>query len=171
MTRTGNWALKGDGKRVEVRELPLFHVAYARSFGDYYGPGLYQAWYRLMAWAFARGLAREDAVFLGVAHDDPEVTPPERCRYDACLVVGPQVRAEADIGIAELPSGPCAMWNTEKRAEQIAAGWDEFFCGWLPDSGFEPDSRPIVELYASGLQTPEGKYQLAYCIPVRPLQT
>jgi AraC family transcriptional regulator len=154
---------------VELRPLPPWRVAYVRHHGSYYAQGLYDAWDQLSRWVVSRGLWRPEAMFVGLAHDDPEVTPAERCRYDACLVVDGSVQPEGLVGVTDLPGGLYAVWDTVRAAEQIGAGWDDFFRDWLPDSGYQPDARPCLELYGDGAELPDGRYRVGFGIPVTPL--
>ena len=68
--------------KVDVKQLPEYRVAYVRQIGPY-GPALAQAWERIMAWAGKNGLPGPDTAALGVSWDNPSLTLPERCRYDA----------------------------------------------------------------------------------------
>ncbi len=60
-------------------------VAFMRHVGPYGNVG--QTWGKFFAWAGSRGLAGRGARILGIVHDDPEVTSPDKIRYDACIVV------------------------------------------------------------------------------------
>ena len=44
-------------------------------------------WGKLAAWAGARGLFGPGPRFIGVSYDDPQITPPEKLRYDAAITV------------------------------------------------------------------------------------
>ena len=74
---------------VRVEEVRPMRVAFVRHTGPYAGCGA--AWGRLCTWAGSRRLIGPSSTFLGVCHDDPEVTPPEKIRYDACVTVSDAV--------------------------------------------------------------------------------
>jgi len=59
--------------------------------------------------AGCQGLLRGRPTILGIVHDDPEVTPLEKIRYDACLVVDGVLRAEGEIGVQEIGGGEFAV--------------------------------------------------------------
>ena len=71
---------------VKIEKLPEYRIAYMRQIGPY-GPGNAQVMEKLKKWAMTRELLTESAIILGIAHDDPEITPSEKCRYDACIVI------------------------------------------------------------------------------------
>lgn len=93
---------------MRVDNFPELHLAFIRRIG---GPGVpFDQFPRLLAWAAAKQRARpEDMLRLGVAHDDPSVTPAARRRFDACVCVAPSVRPEGDIGVQVLGGGEFAV--------------------------------------------------------------
>ena len=46
-----------------------------------------------------------DTLFLGASYDDPDVTPADKLRYDACLTVADSVIGEGAIGVMDLVGG------------------------------------------------------------------
>lgn len=169
MTEDGRCTDAGATMVVELRTLPAWRVAYIRHHGSYYAQGLYDAWDRLSRWAVGRGRWSPEAMFVGIAHDLPSITPEERCRYDACLVVADGVRPEGLVGVTDLPGGLYAVWDTVRAPDGIGSGWDELFRDWLPDSGYQPDARLCLELYGDGTALPDGRYRVGFGIPVTPL--
>ena len=79
--------------RFENRE-PL-RVAYVRHIGPYMECG--KAWQTLFAQAGQQGLIGADALRIGIGHDNPDVTPAEKLRYDACLTVGNQAQPSGEL--------------------------------------------------------------------------
>jgi hypothetical protein len=56
-------------------------------------------------------------------------------------------------------------------ALDIHAAWQGLFAHWLPDSGWQADDRPSIELYDQGADTgaPDGSFTCLLCVPVRAL--
>ena len=157
--------------RVQVRDLPAFHVAYMRYVGPYGAYGIPALWTRLAAWMEPRGLNTPGRVTLGVAHDDPAITSGERCRYDACVVVPVDFAPDRWVNVTDVPPGRHAVAGFIGAAHQIEAAWDRVFRAWLPGSGYEPDDRPCYELYRNDPSV-DGKgrrFRCELCLPVRPL--
>jgi AraC family transcriptional regulator len=169
MTEDGRCRDAGAMITVELRTLPPWRIAYVRHHGSYSAQGLYDAWDQLSRWAVGRGLWSPAALFVGIAHDDPEVTAEDRCRYDACLVVDAAVQPEGAVGVTDLPGGLYAVWDTVRAPDQIGSGWDEMYRDWLLGSGYQPDARPGLELYGDGAALPDGRYRVGFGIPVTPL--
>jgi AraC family transcriptional regulator len=157
--------------RVQVRELPAFHVAYLRYVGPYGAHGIPALWHRLQRWMEPRGLCTPERTTLGVAYDDPAITAAERCRYDACVVVPADFVADRWVNVTTVPAGRFAVARFTGTADEIGAAWDQVFSAWLPGSGYEPDDRACYELYRGDptVDTGTRRFRCELCLPVRPL--
>jgi AraC family transcriptional regulator len=156
---------------VSVTTLPDFHVAYMRSVGPY-GPSQIPAlWGKLFGWAQARGLVTPETASLGISYDDPNVTPPEKCRYDACIVVPPDLSPDPEIAMKDVPGGRCAVSKYVGTAGEIGKAWNQMLSIWLPSSGYEMDSRACFELYRGEHYLDQAKSILEcdICVPVKAL--
>jgi AraC family transcriptional regulator len=130
---------------VRTERFGLTRLVFFRHIGPYDEVG--KAWQKLYAWAGRNGLLGPAAETLGVVHDDPEITPPERLRYDAALVVNERVRPTGEAGIEELLPGEYAV-AVHKGPYQTLNDTYSRLCGeWLPSSGREARSAPAFEVY------------------------
>ena len=91
-----------DTMNVTVKTLPSQPVAYMRHVGPYGGKGIGELWQKLMRWASARDLWTADRVCVGISYDDPRVTDPDKCRYDAGIVVPAGFKADAQVNLSEI---------------------------------------------------------------------
>ena len=154
---------------VQIKQLPGYHVAYLRYIGPY-GPGVSQHWAKFRRWAKARDLVKKETATLGISHDDPSITPPEKCRYDACVTVPADFKPEAGVNLADIPGGKYAVLRFAGSGREIGPAWTSIYRDWLPDSGYQPDDRPCFELYEERHQCQSGGgFACDICIPVRPL--
>ena len=99
---------EGCTMEVSLKNVPPMQVVFVRMIGPYAesaGP----AWGKLCGWAGRKGLMRGKPVFIGLSHDDPDITPPDKIRYDACLVVTGEVAPEGDIGVQQIGGGDYAV--------------------------------------------------------------
>lgn len=155
---------------VEVKDLPEFHVAYVRHLGPYGEEGSAAAWGRLMQWAGPRGFAMMGAKMIGICWDSPELTPPEKVRYDACIQVPLGTKTEGEIGTQTIAGGKYAVYHAEITTEEFGGIWNKMMCEWLPQSGYQPDDRPCYELYLNHADMhPEKKWIVEIHVPVKPL--
>jgi AraC family transcriptional regulator len=154
---------------VELKTLPEVRVAYLRYVGPYGTAGLTRTWQRFSAWIATHGLA--DHTRYGVARDAPELTSPDRCRYDACVEVGAEFTPdpEGEIGVQQIEPGLCACASFYGTASEIHRTWMHLFSTWLPASAYEADDRPAFERYGadSVLDPATGRFSCQLCLPVR----
>jgi len=110
---------------VRIVELNPARVAYLRYTGPY-GPALGDFWRRIVQpWLAANGL--QGRVSYGVAQDDPSVTPPDKCRYDACVEVDRDYVAAAPAALETIPGGRYACTHYSGDAKDIGAAWMAFY--------------------------------------------
>jgi AraC family transcriptional regulator len=135
----------GESMDVHIERVAPMHVAFTRHVGPYREAGA--AWAKLMSWAGRRGLLRGRPTLLGVVHDDPEVTPADKVRYDACLVVDAAVRAEGEFAAQEIGGGEWAVTTHRGPHEELPRTYARLLGQWLPATGREPRSGPPFEVY------------------------
>jgi AraC family transcriptional regulator len=150
-----------------IRTLEPLRVAFVRHTGPYEQVGA--AWQRLCAWAGPQGLLGPHTRMLGVSYDDPDVTPPEKLRYDACLVVGADVAPTGDIGVRTLDGGQYAVTTHVGAYTKLNETYGRLVGQWIPAQGLEPASdRPSLEFYLNDPQrTPEDQLRTDVYMPLR----
>lgn len=156
----------GMNMHAEIREMPEYLVAYVRRLGPYGKETCRLAFDELSRWAGPRGHLEKGTV-LGVYWDNPEVTPPEKCRIDACVSVDKGTLTEGQIGLQVLAGGLYAVCRFEIDTEQFPQAWEEAFA-WLINKGYMCDDRPCYELYHNNAdEHPDGKWLADICIPLK----
>ncbi|MCP4250123.1 MAG: AraC family transcriptional regulator [bacterium] len=130
---------------VEIKKLDAKRVAFIRHVGPYNEVGA--TWQKLCAWAGPKGLLGPQSAFVGLCHDDPDVTPPDKIRYDACVAVGEGVTPEGEVGVQEIAGGDYAMTVHHGPYEKLGQTYAGMCGQWLPGSGREMRSAPSFELY------------------------
>ena len=160
--------LKFEGQ-VVVRSLPTQRVAYRRHFGSYHDPEVQAGFEELERWAIARSLHADDH-YLGIPWDDAEITPEQKCRFDACLLVAEDTWLGVGVNSQIIPAGKYATFRTIIIGHDFDLPWTQLMRSWLPTSGYQPADGPRFERYYSdGSHDPEGRWDLEVCLPVRPL--
>jgi len=148
---------------VKIETLSPCKVAYIRQVG-LYGADNIQAMERLKRWAGANQLMGDDSVILGIAWDDPQITKPENCRYDTCLVVPEDFSPEEnDVLDRKMIGGRYAVFKINHTAEAVQKAWSEIFSE-LAKRNLRPDgTRPIMERYAAQLVR---EHFCEICVPI-----
>ncbi|MFK7959836.1 MAG: GyrI-like domain-containing protein [Phycisphaerales bacterium] len=134
--------------RLDAR--PASRIAFVRHVGPY--NGVADAWKKLYTWGWPRMLLGKPQTF-GLCHDDPDVTVPERVRYDACMVVGPRTKAKPSAGIEvrELPAGSYVVALHAGAYERLGETYARLFArvasGAIDGRTVELGDPPSLEVY------------------------
>jgi len=73
----------------------------------------------------ARGLIRgPNTQVLTVYHDDPEVTPEDKLRVDACITVPKDAPVDGEIGKMTVPGGKFAIAHFEISGDEYGEAWN-----------------------------------------------
>lgn len=152
--------------RIEKR--PAAAVACMRETGSFM-ESANKAWQRLAGWMESVDVASEVSEFLGVMHDDPESTPAEDLRYDACLTVPAGYDAGGEVLQYELPAGEYAVGLHVGPYEHLGQAWSELMA-WLAESGRQPDyGSPCFEIYRNDPRvTPPEALQTEIFLALQP---
>lgn len=154
---------------IELIDLPAVPIVYLRHLGPY-GETIHRFWAEQVGpWlALHRRTGRET---YGLSHDDPNVTRPEACRYDAGVALAPGEQPGRDELAATLPGGRYAVLHFDAPVATIGQAWDRLLRDWLPGTGLQLDARPCFERYpASGVfDAATGRMRCDICVPVAPL--
>lgn len=157
--------------KVEVKEMPEFHVIYCRHTGAF--DKIYEAYHKVAQWATPRGLYFEGKTkSMTVTHDDPSVTEIDKVRESACIILDgtiDDVKVEGEIGKMTVPGGKYAVGRFELSGPDFEKAWNTM-CKWFTESGYQQGDGWTYELYAND-EVPKipGKMVVDICIPVKPL--
>ena len=147
---------------IRLVKFPAVLAAAIRHTGPYDDSG--PTWGKLLAAIGPTGLLGQDTVAYGVSYDNPDVTPKQKCRMDACISLPASVRQES-------PQVRGLLRNKEIFLRHIGGGCDyvavkvhgpydrlhpayrSLFGVWLPQSGREPTNDPGFEAYYNSPET------------------
>ena len=156
--------------KTEIKNMPGFHVSYIAHF-EGYNSKIGKLFEKLCNWAGPKGILNPETKFIGISLDNPRITPPEKCRYYACIAVPQNVKPDKTVNVTEIPSGKCLVARFEGSEKDIALAYDELFYKHLPESGWLPQDRPAYEIYyLDPNKDPKGKFKMDICIPLKPLK-
>lgn len=106
--------------------------------------------------------------FVGIGYDDPDYTPANRCKYDACIVVDmDDMPKSIPCNSKSLKGGQYAVFHFEGYKNDISSAWDYIFKEWLLNSNFIPTDRPHLEMYLHSEQHELGFYNVNLCLPIK----
>ena len=132
---------------ITVQTLPARRVAFVHHVGPY--PECGAAWDTLGMFLGKEGRLGGDSLFIGICHDDPEVTPPDKIRYDACVTVDDSFAPGGEIGVQTIAGGEYAVATHFGSYETLGETYARLMGRWLPRSGREMRSIPSFEVYVN----------------------
>jgi AraC family transcriptional regulator len=143
------------------------HVAFRRHVGPYDSvpESLFDD---LEEWAVRRGL-HGPPIWMGIGHDAPGTTRPERLRFDAALVVPGPFAVEGKIGYQVLSGGAFAVTTHVGSYESLPAAYGTIFPRLMALPGYQLVGLPAVEIYHT--TRVNVRYRLNHtdlCLPVVP---
>jgi AraC family transcriptional regulator len=143
----------GKRMKVKIEHKDPIRVAFMRHVGPYREVGA--TWDKLLPWLGKEGLLGGDSLFIGICHDDPEVTPQEKIRYDACVSVDESFVPEGEIGVQVIPGGEYAVTTHFGPYQKLGETYTKLLGQWLPRSGRELRSAPCFDVYLNDPQSTE----------------
>jgi AraC family transcriptional regulator len=145
-----NSAEEGETMQVKTVEFETVKVAFVRHCGAYNKCST--AWETLCTWAAPLGLLNPDSRFLGLCYDDPEITDPEKIRYDACITIDEDIEPEGMVAMQTISGGMYAVTTHFGPYDNLHKTYAQLCGQWVPEHGFEIASKPSIEMY---LNSPE----------------
>jgi AraC family transcriptional regulator len=159
----------GAAMKVKVIERQPVKVTYLRHVGPY-GQPLSEFWQRTVyPWMVANEQLGQPRY--GISLDDPAITAPDQCRYDAGVEVRGKITVPGDSQTTTIPGGRYAVTAFRGTVDQIGGIWEAMLREWLPGSGMQLDARAFLEYYPTdaAFDPKTGVFTCDIAIPVAPL--
>jgi len=161
-------------KKVEVKSIDEFTVAYIRYIGAYKGNSelFSNLFTRLFNWAMPRNLvAFPKTKVISIYHDNPEITDEDKLRTSVCISVPEDTEVGGEVGKMKIEGGDYAIASFELYGpNDYQKAWNYVFSEWLPTSGYMPDEKPSYELYLNNPEEhPEKIHIVDIYVPVKPM--
>jgi len=164
---------------MKIETIPPYKIAYIRHIGPY-GTGNVQTMQKLKKWAKTNKLLNNNSIILGIAHDNPETTKPENCRYDTCLVIsdndcagndcacneaaGIKAAGNEDVSVGNIVGGRYSVFKISHTEEGVQQAWLEIFPE-LEKQGYQFDeTRAVLERYT--VEMVDNNY-CEICVPIK----
>ena len=142
---------------VQIKTFPPTLTLATRHTGPYMDCG--RAWEHLCKHMTEQNLSSPNALALSICHDDPDITPPEKCRMDVCVTLpagvdetSPAVKKvleQKDIYLHTVgrSDGDYAAVQVRGPYSLLHSMYRSLYGQWLPQSGREPEDTPCIEVY------------------------
>lgn len=163
-----NFILQEIDAQIEIREITTQSVVMLTSAQGYELASIFETWDKLTNWAVGHGIDEIARKRFAFCYDNPVVTPLDKCRYEAAIVIGENVEPKAPFISGQIPAGMYAVLQFNGRSEDTNQAQLGLYTSWLPDSGFEPDQFPLMERYLNDVRQ-DGFVLMEIMIKLRPL--
>jgi len=140
---------------IKVEEMQEQNIAYLSSPDGYELDSVFSTWEKVLQWGENKGLDTQLDKRFAICHDNPSITPENKCRYDAAIVVKSDVEIIFPYGRSSIPAGKYAVAYFKDEAAKINHFMIELCSHWFPSSGFEPDNYPVLFNYLNDVKTDE----------------
>lgn len=132
---------------IKVEEIEEKRTAYISAPGGYELESVYATWDKIIHWAEINGIDAAANKRFAICHDNPLITPENKCRYDAAIEIESNVEVNQPFTESTLPGGQYAVAYYKDNADKISSFMTEICSQWFPESGFEPDNYPPIFNY------------------------
>jgi len=152
----------------EIRLIKDLWVIYVTAIGAYGDHNTESAWKTVCEFAGRKNLFGPNAEFLGISYDDPNITEPERCRYEACVTIRADVKPDGKVGVKMIPGGKYAVFKLVGPFTLLAPSYDYIFGQWIPENRIELRDDPGFEKYLkSPDSTPSEELETEIWVPIK----
>ncbi|MGP4039221.1 AraC family transcriptional regulator [Gracilibacillus sp. D59] len=147
--------------KFKIETLPNYRIAYLRQVGPY-GPTNIKVMEKLKKWAKEKNLLKSATLF-AIPQDNPDTATPDKCRFDACIVISKDYQLDESMSESELSGGKYLIYEVKHTAEDIQQAYTDIF-PLLLNNGYQMDNKPILEKYTDDMIS--NPY-CEICIPVK----
>ena len=134
-------------KKIRFKKYPERRYAYVRGVVKGNDPSVIrQLLIRISQWAHKNNLYERGAENIGILLDNPSLTDPQRCQYDAGVTIPDDFHVTEPINTGSIPAGEYMTCEFEGTSQGLEELLQIIYSGWFPASGFEPGDFPPVVL-------------------------
>lgn len=143
-----------DMAKVKVERKKPMKLAYVEHVGPYGSIPFDRYIEQLYGWAKAQKV-RPGFHPLGIFHDSPRETPPERCRSDIAIPIYGDAAPAGTVKVKDLPAMDVATLSFKGTSSEYQGAYDALGA-WIAEHGYEW-AGPSMEVYSKKPETVGGK--------------
>lgn len=120
-------------------------IAFIHSLGPYEDVDC-RVWDELRDWSNQKQLPNQH-IYMGIAHNIPNLTPPEKLRFDACVTVPAGTLGNKRVRIGQLRNQLYALTTHIGNYQSLPAAYPKIITQSNSLNGWEIAALPIIEIY------------------------
>lgn len=151
--------------KIEVKEMLEMNLASVMSLGI---ANVEPSFNVLIDWAIKKNLfPRENVKMIAVYHDSCKITPLDKVRIHACMLLDEKLKQqEGEVFAETLDAGKYIVGSGEVTLDDFEQCWVSLFL-WMNENKYTIRRTFPYEIYHSNFKEhPEGKMIVDFCIPI-----
>ena len=151
--------------KIKVTELQEMNLAAVMSLGI---ANVEPSFNILIDWAKEKKLfPKENVKMISVYHDSFKVTPPDKVRIHACMLLDEQLKQqEGQVFPETIEAGKFIVGSGEVTLNDFEQCWVSLFL-WMNENNYSVRKAFPFEIYHTNFKEhPEGKMLVDFCIPI-----
>jgi AraC family transcriptional regulator len=137
--------------------------AYIRHKG--YSKNIKYTWERLRALAYQNGIKYYDEI--GLHHDNPSITPLNKCNYVAAITIPRDLKLQDTISTFTIPKSLCAVFKYSGEYGDIINLIRYIHHEWIQDKGYEITTLPTYIKYIKNHLVEDGTFEIEVNVPIK----
>ncbi|ADG94460.1 transcriptional regulator, AraC family [Arcobacter nitrofigilis DSM 7299] len=148
----------------KIVKMPKLRAYYIRHEG--YDNSIKNIWQKLYTWTLTKNIKKYKQI--GIYHDNPVITPLDKCQYIACIVLEDDMEIEkSSLPTFLIPDGIYAKFHLEGFYGDTLKFMRWLYHTWLLNSGYETKTAPSYSIYEKNhFLEDDEKFILDYYLPI-----
>lgn len=149
------------------RQVPTQMVIYKKVITGYQPQIILASYIELYQYITTKNYTIKQLV--GLAHDNPEYTPANKCKYDVCIAIsGKKMNlTNSCYSYKELKGGRYVIFDFVGERRHIISAWDYILKKWMINSRYRIDDRPYMNIFLQTEITKTTVVKANLCLPIR----
>lgn len=149
----------------EIKVNEEIYCAYIRHKG--YDKSIKNTWQRLRAVAYQNNI--EEYKEIGLHHDNPSITPLNKCKYVAAITIDKNQKIESNISTFIIPKSLCAVFKLDGKFGEIIDLIRYIHQEWILNEGkgYEITTLPIYIKYIKNHLIDNTDFKIEVNIPIK----
>lgn len=151
-----------------VKNIKDIHVIFQQSKGKIGDNTTEANWGSLFANAQKHQIINWESKFYGINWDDPEITPKEKVRYDACISIPNNKNYGTNFSNKTISGGRHLCFLYKGDYQNLGLVYDYIFRDWIIERNYSLREEPIFEQYINNKEvTPTDELLTEIFIPIK----
>ena len=151
-----------------IKKINDIEVIFQQSKGKTGDETTVENWETLFSKAQDYNVLNLQSKFFGINWDDPEITPNEKVRYDACISIQNSAEIEKAFSIKVIRGGKYLCFLYKGDYQNLGLVYNHIFRDWVIKMNYDLREEPIFEQYINNKEiTPKEDLLTEIFIPIK----